>query len=174
MIHNPFMLSAQEIADHFDSDTENGLDKKVVKKHLEEYGSNQMLGEGPKSQWRILLDQLLDPIIYILAAASVMAFLFSDWLEGVAILIVILISVIIGFFMELKAIRSLETLRKMGQTITLVIRSGITQKVKASELVPGDVVIIQRGDIVTADARLISVENLSIKESALTGESIPI
>ena len=174
MIQNPFTLSAQEIADRFHIDTENGMDKKAIKKHVAEYGLNQIPEDGPKSRWRILVDQLVDPIIYILAVAAVLAFLFSDWLEGVAILVVILISVSIGFFMELQALRSLEALRKMGQTMTHVLRSGKTQKIKASELVPGDIILVRTGDVIAADARLVSHENLTIKESSLTGESVPV
>ncbi len=174
MVQNPFMRSAQEIADRFESDIKNGLEKKTIEKHLLEYGQNEIPKDRQKSPWRILMDQLFDPIIYILATAGILAFLFSDWLEGVAILVVILISVFIGFFMELKAIRSLEILRKMGQTMTNVVRSGNIQKIKANELVPGDIMVLQTGDVVSADARLISEENLSIKESALTGESEPI
>lgn len=174
MIQNPYSHSALEIADNFDSNLTDGLEKKIVKKNLETYGQNEIPEQGRKSLWRILLDQILDPIIYILTTAAILAFIFSDWLEGMAILVVILISVLIGFFMEFQAIRSLEVLRKMGQTMTHVIRSGNIQKIRAVELVPGDIMMIQTGDVVAADARLISEENLSIKESALTGESQPI
>ncbi|MEL4454418.1 cation-transporting P-type ATPase [Lutimonas vermicola] len=174
MIENAYSLSAEEIAKRFQTHLDNGLDKKTVKKHQAEYGLNQIPQDGPKSIWRILTDQLLDPIIYILTTASILAFLFSDWLEGATILIVIMVSVAIGFFMELQALRSLEALRKMGQTRTRVLRSGKMQTIIASELVPGDIILIQTGDVVTADARLVSQESLSIKESALTGESIPI
>jgi len=174
MIPNPFTLSAQEIADRFHSDTKNGLDKKTINKHAIEYGLNQIPQDESKSRWRILVDQLLDPIIYILTAAVVLAYFFSDWLESVAILVVILISVAIGFFMELQALRSLEALRKMGQAMTYVLRSGKTQKIKASGLVPGDIILLRTGDVVAADARLLSHENLTIKESALTGESVPV
>ena len=124
MIEHAYSLSAEEIVKRFQTHLENGLDKKTVKKYQAEYGLNQIPQDGPKSIWRILTDQLLDPIIYILTTASILAFLFSDWLEGVTILIVILISVAIGFFMELQALRSLEALRKMGQTRTRVLRSG--------------------------------------------------
>ncbi len=174
MIQNPCSQSAQETAEQLRSDLDFGLDEERAKKLLRQHGLNQIPKDDPKSRWRILMDQLLDSIIYILTVASVLAFLFSDWLEGVAILIVLVISVGIGFFMELKAVRSLEALRKMGQSMTRVIRSGMIQKITTSELVPGDIVLLQTGDMVTADARLISVDNLAIKESALTGESVPV
>lgn len=174
MLQDPHAIPVENIIAQLSSNVEKGLEKDKVAEHLERYGPNKITQDGPKSRWRILADQLLDPIIYILTVAAILAFFFSDWLEGAAILVVILISVCIGFLMELQAIRSLETLRKMGQAMTRVIRSGKIQKVKASELVPGDIILLQTGDVVAADARLISQENLSIKESALTGESVPV
>ena len=174
MPKNPFALPIEKILTEFDSDREQGLNKEEAAKRLEKYGLNQIPEQGAKSRWRILADQLLDPIIYILAVATILAFLFSDLLEGFAIIVVILISVGIGFFMELQAIRSLEVLRKMGQAKTHVIRSGKKIKIIAADVVPGDVILLQTGDVVPADARLITIENLSVKESALTGESIPV
>ncbi len=174
MLKNPYALPAEKILDLLGSDSERGLVREEAAKRLEKYGLNQIPEQGTKSRWRILADQLLDPIIYILAVAAVLAFLFSDLLEGFAIVVVILISVGIGFFMELQALRSLEALRKMGQAMNYVIRSGKRIKIKAAEVVPGDVVVLQTGDVIPADARLIAVDALSVKESALTGESIPV
>jgi Ca2+-transporting ATPase len=174
MPQNPFALSIKKILDQLGSNREQGLTKEEAAQRLEKYGPNQIPKQGIKSRWRILADQFLDPIIYILAVAAVLAFVFSDVLEGIAIIIVILISVGIGFFMELQAIRSLEALRKMGQAMTHVIRSGKRIKIKAAEVVPGDIVLLQMGDVIPADARLMEVDSLSIKESALTGESIPV
>ncbi|WP_297690948.1 cation-transporting P-type ATPase, partial [uncultured Eudoraea sp.] len=109
-----------------------------------------------------------------LTAASILAFVFSDLLEGFAIVIVIFISVAIGFFMELQAVRSLEALRKLGQVMTFVIRSAKKHKIRAASVVPGDILLLETGDVVSADARLIEIDSLSVKESSLTGESIPV
>ena len=174
MIKTPFLRTAQEIATELQSDLDNGLDNEVAKKRIEKYGLNQISQEGTKKRWRILVEQLADPIIYILSVAALLAFLFNDWLEAVAIVIVILISVGIGFFMELQAVRSLEALRKMGQAMTQVLRSGKTLRIKASQLVIGDIILLKKGDVIQADARMVSQENLSVKESALTGESVPV
>jgi len=174
MPKNPFSLSMEKVIAQLGSNKEQGLKKEEAVKRLEHYGPNQIPAEGSKSRWRILADQLLDPIIYILAVAAVLAFLFSDLLEGFAIVVVILISSGIGFFMELQAIRSLEALRKMGQAMTHVLRAGKKIKVKAADVVPGDIVLLQTGDVIPADGRLIEVDVLSVKESALTGESIPV
>ncbi len=174
MFQNPFALPIDKILVQLGSDSEHGLKRDEAARRLEKYGRNQIPEQGAKSRWRILADQLMDPIIYILSVAAVLAFFFSDLLEGFAIVVVILISVGIGFFMELQAIRSLEALRKMGQAMTHVIRSGKRMKIKAAEVVPGDIVLLQTGDVIPADARMIAVDALSVKESALTGESIPV
>lgn len=174
MIQNPFSLDTTDIARRLKSDLESGLTNEMVQQRLETHGPNLIPKEGPKKKWAILADQLFDPIIYILSIAAVLAFIFSDWLEGLAILVVIAISIAIGFFMELQAVRSLEALRKMGQVMCWVLRGGKIIRVKAAELVPGDIIQLETGDIVPADSRLLEVENLSIKESALTGESIPV
>ncbi|AKA34216.1 cation-translocating P-type ATPase [Flagellimonas lutaonensis] len=174
MIQDPCALSAQEIADRLNSHLSQGLADQVLREHIQKYGPNEIPQDRPKGKWRILVDQLLNPIIYILSAAALLAFLFSDWLEGVAILVVIIISAAIGFVMELQAVRSLEALRKMGQVMARVVRSGKTEYIGAPELVPGDIILLQPGDVIAADARLVSEENLSLKESALTGESIPV
>lgn len=115
MVNKPFSLSLSDLVVQLEGHIDQGLSKKEALQRLQEYGANQIPQQAPKKSWRIFLDQFLDPIIYILMAAALLAFLFSDPLEGFTILIVILISVAIGFFMELQAVRSLEALRKMGR-----------------------------------------------------------
>ncbi|MCK5402208.1 MAG: cation-transporting P-type ATPase [Flavobacteriaceae bacterium] len=174
MIQKPFTLTTKDVIKQLNSDVKYGLNKKEVQRRLVQYGKNDIPQKGPKKRWLIFIDQFLNPIIYILAVASLFAFLFRNWAEGIAILIVIVITVTIGFFMELQAVRSLETLRKMGQALTSVLRDGKILRIKASLLVPGDIIILETGDIVSADARLIMHENLAVKEASLTGESTPI
>ena len=174
MIQKPFTLTTKDVIKQLNSDVKYGLNKKEVQRRLVQYGKNDIPRKGPKKRWLIFIDQFLNPIIYILAVASLFAFLFRNWAEGIAILIVIVITVTIGFFMELQAVRSLETLRKMGQALTSVLRDGKILRIKASLLVPGDIIILETGDIVSADARLITHENLVVKEASLTGESTPI
>lgn len=174
MLQNPFAISIEDVVSSLGSNIEKGLDEHEVQQRLESYGPNKVPEQAPKKRWRIFTDQLLDPIIYILTVAALLAFMFDDPLEGFAILVVIVISVSIGFFMELQALRSLEALRKMGRAMVVVVRDGHRLNIKTSELVPGDVILLSPGDVVPADARLIKVDNLTVKESALTGESIPV
>ena len=156
------------------SDEEFGLKKIQTKERLAKFGKNEIPLKKPKSKWRIFAEQFLNTIIYILVGAALLSFFFKDWPEGFAIIIVILITVSIGFFMELQALHSLETLRKMGQAVTQVLRDGNIERVKASLLVPGDMIILEAGDVISADARLISGENFTVKEAALTGESAQV
>ena len=174
MVKNPYTLSSEEVVNQLDSDIELGLKKKQAEERLKKFGKNEMPHKKQKTRWQIFIEQFFNSINYILAAAALLSFLFRDWEEGIAILIVILITVFIGFFMELQALHSLETLRKMGQAITNVLRNGEITRIKASLLVPGDIMILESGDVVSADARLIEHENLKLKESALTGESSPL
>ena len=174
IVEKPFAIPIDKVVASLDSHSQLGLDREVIQQRLNKYGTNEIPQYAPKKRWRILVDQLLNPILYILIAASILAFIFNDVLEGIAIIIVILISAGIGFFMELQAVRSLEALRKMGQSKIFVTRSGKSEQIKAFEVVPGDIIILRTGDMVPADARLILVDNLLVKESALTGESAPV
>ncbi|GGK48150.1 MULTISPECIES: cation-translocating P-type ATPase [Flavobacteriaceae] len=174
IIQKPHTLTPAEVVKQLDSDSTLGLTTKQAKVRIEIFGKNKLPEEKSKNMLTILFEQLLNPIIYILLIAVFLALIFRDWLEGIAILIVIIITVAIGFFMELQALRSLEALQKMGQSITKVLRGGILLHLKSSLLVPGDLVILEAGDMVTADARLIYSENLTVKEAVLTGESFPI
>ncbi|WP_273277491.1 cation-translocating P-type ATPase [Maribacter polysiphoniae] len=174
MVQEPFTISSGEFLDLMGVVPDQGRSLDEARLLLKQYGHNQIPQYKPKSRSRILADQLFDPIVYILAVAAVLAFVFGDVMEALAIVSVLLISISIGFFMELKAVRSLEALRKLGEVKTTVVRSRKKQIVRAAEIVPGDIICLQRGDVVPADGRLFSVDNLSIKESALTGESIPV
>lgn len=174
IIQNPHALTSSEIVKQLDSDINAGLSAKKVATNSSLFGKNELPKEKPKNTFSILFEQLLNPIIYILLVAVFLALIFRDWFEAIAILIVIAITVCIGFFMELQAFRSLESLQKMGQSITRVLRDGTLFHLKSSLLVPGDLIILETGDVVTADARIIYSENLTVKESLLTGESSPV
>ena len=168
----PFSLSLKSVVEKLNSDTNYGLTESEVKQRIKKYGKNETAVKGSEKKWKILIDQCNNPIIFILAIAAGLTFIFNDDLpETMAIITVILITIIIGFIMELQGIRSLETLRQMGFTESTVLREGKIKTIKSSVLVPGDIILIEAGDVVSADARLITVENLTIKEASLTGES---
>ncbi|TXD84467.1 cation-transporting P-type ATPase [Subsaximicrobium wynnwilliamsii] len=172
MMLEPFALSIAAVVEKLNSNLTDGLTENEVKQRIKKHGKNEIAAKAGKTKLKILMDQFNDPIIFILAVAAVLTFFFNDDLpETIAIITVILITVIIGFIMELQGLRSLEALRKMGITESSVLRDGKIKAIKSSLLVPGDIIIIEAGDVVSADARLITIENLAIKEASLTGES---
>ena len=169
-----YARTPQEVAGRLGSDPADGLNDREVALRRQRYGPNEVPQAGSKTPWHIFLDQWKDPIILILATAAVLAYLFTDTWEAAAILVVVAFSVGIGFFMERQAYRTLETLRILGQARTRVRRSGKNTEVRAADLVPGDLVVLGPGDLVPADLRLCRAEQLSVKESVLTGESAPV
>ena len=174
MILHPYRLSFSELVDQLGTNLDKGLNIEDIKERLSIYHANKIPGDQRKKQGYIFLSQFVDPIIYILFVATLLALLYKNWAEAIAIFIVIFITVFIGYFMELQAVRSLESLRKMGETFVYVLRSGGALEIKATEVVPGDILLLQEGDLIVADARLIEQDNLQVKESALTGESVSI
>lgn len=171
MIKDAHTISIQDAALYFKVDLDKGLSKSQVQQHRTIYGENVLKRKKAKNAWLILFEQFLDPIIYVLGVAMILAFVFNEWLEGFAVLTVILLTTTIGFFMELQAIRSVEALQKIAQSITNVIRNGSSKSLKARFLVPGDIIILTSGDVIPADARLIEHQSMAVKEAILTGES---
>ena len=187
-------LSINDAIKVFQTDPKNGLTKAEAKKRLEKYGKNELKEKDKKSWIQIFFSQLNDPMIYVLFMAVIVTigvsiyetvktlkagnpFVFTqtgDWPDVIIILAVIILNAVIGTVQEIKAETSLEALKKMSSPEATVVRDGKRFKVKASELVVGDVVVIEEGDTVGADLRLIESVNLKINESSLTGESVPV
>lgn len=163
-----------EILREFSADPEKGLTEKEAGKRLSEHGPNQLREQDRTGFLQILLSQLNNPVVYLLTGATVLAFSFGDILEGIAILVVILINTAIGFWMEYQASRSMRALKKMDRIEIDVIRNGKEKKIDAEKLVPGDLMVLEAGDLIPADARLIESNELSVDESPLTGESLPV
>jgi Ca2+-transporting ATPase len=122
----------------------------------------------------MLWDQFASLIVALLVAASAVAFAFGEVVEGVAIAAVIFLNAGIGFVTERRAVRSMEALRELGHTTATVRRDGSVLTLSASAIVPGDIVVLEAGDILTADVRLLSASRLQADESPLTGESLPV
>ena len=170
----PWSAEVAKVLDGLDVEPERGLDRAAAEQRRERYGSNQLRQARRRSAWRILLDQFANLIVGLLAAASIAAFLLVDWIEGTAIAAVIVINALLGFFTELKAVRSMEALYRLGQVTARVRRAGSVEEIPAAELVPGDVVLVEGGDVVSADLRLLEASKLQADEAALTGESAPV
>jgi Ca2+-transporting ATPase len=154
--------------------SETGLTEEEVAKRKTKYGRNTIRTQKGRGLWSILFAQLKSPVVYLLVAASIVSFSFSDFTEGIAILLVIVINTAIAFIMEKQAMQSMQALKKLDKTMAKVIRNGNKIEVLSEELVPGDLLFVEAGDIISADARLIKVSLLEVDESALTGESLPV
>ncbi len=152
----------------------NGLSDEEAKKRLEEYGPNKLPEAKQRSALMRFLLQFHNVLIYVLMVAAVITALLDHWIDTWVIVAVILINAIIGFVQEGKAEKALEGIRKMLSLHATVLRNGDRKDIEAEELVPGDVVLLESGDKIPADLRLISTRNLRVEESALTGESVAV
>ena len=170
----PWTKSWKDVAQRLEVSIDQGLDPQEVEQRRERYGPNRLRSAGRKSAWQILLEQFKSLIVGLLAVAAVLSFAFGDWVEGIAVVVVILINALIGFVTEYRAVRSMEALQELGSVDAKVRRQGQPHQVSAEALVPGDVVLVDGGDVVTADLRLVEASKLQANESALTGESVPV
>lgn len=170
----PWASPYETVLQQLQSDSKQGLDAAEVRRRRKKYGPNQLREHQTKSIWEILFDQVKSLIILLLAVAAAISFIYGETLEGWAIFIVILINSGIGFITEWRAVRSMEALFKLGVVKTRVLRNGKITEVDALDLVPGDIVVIEGGDVITADMRIIEASKMQADESTLTGESMPI
>lgn len=153
---------------------ETGLTHAEAAARQVRFGPNVLRSTERRRAPAILLDQLKSLVVLLLFAAAVLSLMLGETLESAAILTVIVLNTLIGFVTEWKAVRSMEALRELGQVDTVVRRESRLTKITADGLVPGDILLLEAGDVVTADARLLESANLEVGESALTGESIPV
>ncbi len=157
-----------------DVDVSTGLDEKDIIQRRRLYGINRLRQQANRNTLSILFEQFTGIIVWLLAAAAAFSLYLGDVVEALAVVVVLLINGTIGFVTELRAARSMEALHRIAEVKTRVRRNGQSQMVDAHQLVPGDVVLLDAGDVVTADLRLVNVSNLHVDESVLTGESMPV
>jgi len=152
-------------------DPKAGLTPKEVSERQLRYGPNALQRIQSRPVWRVLVDQFASIVIALLAIAAVISWATGDNAEAIAILVVLVINAAVGFATEWQAGRALDALRRQSRTFTRVRRNGFESTVNGEELVPGDIIILNAGDRVPADARLLEALRLEAEESALTGES---
>ena len=155
------------------STSEKGLSNKEAKKRMEHYGLNEISKKKKTPAIFIFLKQFNSPLIYILFTAMVISFIFAHLVDGYVILAVVLINASVGFVQERKAERAIDALKKLIVSYAKVLRENGMIKIPASQLVPGDIISLEEGDKIPADARLIEIKNFRTQESSLTGESLP-
>ncbi|MCB1056590.1 MAG: cation-transporting P-type ATPase, partial [Acidobacteria bacterium] len=151
---------ATEVAGVLEVDPAAGLSRAEVAERRRRYGENRLREARRRTAFEILFAQLRSLVVGLLGAAAAASFVFGDWVEGIAIVAVLVLNTLLGFVTELRAVRSMEALRRMGSVEARVRRAGGEELVPAQELVPGDVVLLDEGDVVTADLRLLEANGV--------------
>ncbi len=166
----------QELTQKFSTDLKNGLTDKQVKENLEKYGPNELKKTQKQSILLRFILQFKDALTIILIIAAIVSIVVepTEWIDSAIIIVVVIINAVLGLVQESNAERSLEALQKMASPKAKVIRNGITITIDTSKVVPGDLLVLEAGDSIASDGRLIEAFNLKVDESALTGESVPV
>lgn len=173
-MNNPHTIPLPKLIVEFESDAEKGLNSEVAEMRLKKYGSNIIQTGKGKQPLKIFLSQFNNLMVYLLMFAAGMSFWFQEYLDATAILLVIFVNATIGFWMELQAARSMNELKKMASVPSKVYRDSVISEIPSENVVPGDILFVEAGDMITADARIISATQLSVNESSLTGEAMPV
>jgi Ca2+-transporting ATPase len=173
-ITNAGGLTTDEIFSAMQTDPILGISRKESASRGLRFGLNIHQMQKKKSIWAMLIGQFKSPIVYLLFVASGVSLYFHDTIEAIAILIVIIVNAMIGFFMELQARSSMRALREMDVSFSKVVHGGKAIEVPSENMVPGDLVLLEAGDLVAADGRIVECNGLSCDESSLTGESFPV
>lgn len=172
--NNTFSASLIQLIAEFNSDSAKGLTALEATNRISQYGRNTIQSDKGKHPLKIVLSQFNNLLVYLLLFAAAMSFWFQEYLDATAILLVILVNASIGFWMEMQAERSMNALKKMASVPAKVFRDGKLSEITSEELVPGDILFVEAGDMITADARIITATQLSVNEASLTGEAMPV
>ncbi len=167
-------ISKKKVLEKLNSSVDFGISNKNIEKIRNKYGFNKLTTNKKVSFIFIFLKQLISPLIIILIVAAIISFLFHEFIDGSVILFTILLNSIIGFIQEYKAEKTMESLKNMIVFECVVLRDGKKIKIRTEELVPGDIVFLEQGLNVPADCRILKSTELTVNESILTGESIPV
>lgn len=171
---NWFALEASEVVKQFSSHSERGLTAVEGRQRLIKHGYNQLQAGKKISLWRILGEQFTDFMVLVLIGAAVVSFLLGEKADAVTIIAIIILNAVLGFVQEYRAEKSLEALKELTAPAAHVCRDGKLQQLSAAEVVPGDILILESGDRVAADARIIEAFSLEANEATLTGESLAV
>lgn len=170
----PHAMAADDALVLMGASIATGLASQEVRNRRAQFGPNTIVSRRKVNVLLLLLHQFQSPVVYLLSTAAGLAFLFREFEEGIAVVAVLVVNALIGFLTELKAARSIEALRALGTRSARVRRDGHVRLVPAAEIVPGDIVILEAGDSIVADLRLVDVSGLATDESTLTGESVTV
>ena len=168
-----YNYSIKKTFDEFKT-SEKGLSQQEAEKRLEKYGLNEIKEKKKISLFQIFFNQFKSPLIYILLFAIIVTLAIGEYTDSLIIFIIVVVNAILGFAQEYKAEKSIEALKKLTSLKATVIRNGREDRILAKDLVPGDIIILEEGEKIPADARLIETISLETHESALTGESTSV
>jgi Ca2+-transporting ATPase len=166
-----YKLTVEETVQELEVDPEQGLSEAQVRRRQERYGPNALEERGGTSPWRILLSQFTEAMVIILIVAAVVSLLLGEFVDAVVILVIVILNALLGFSQEYRAGQAMAALKKLAVPTVRLRRDGHVHEIPSTELVPGDVVLLEAGNLVPADARVVESVNLKAQESALTGES---
>jgi len=167
-------VAADEVIRRLDTNVQSGLSAANVQQRLEKYGHNRLPEGRKQGPFKRFLLQFNNILVYVLLGAGFVKLMVGLWLDASIILAVVVLNALLGFFQEGKAEKALDSIRNMLSAEARTVRGGETRLVPSEDLVPGDIVLLESGDKIPADLRLIDVKNLRTEEAALTGESVPI
>lgn len=169
-----FKFTDVEVTEQLETDKENGISAAEAQSRLEKYGSNELTERGLKSPWLIVWEQLTEVMVVILIVAAGVSFFLGETTDAIVILAIVVLNTALGFSQEHRAEQAIAALKKLAVPTVKVIRGGRITEISAREMVPGDVAMLEAGNKVSADGRLIESVNLRVEEAALTGESEPV
>ncbi|HIW20673.1 MAG TPA: HAD-IC family P-type ATPase, partial [Candidatus Dorea intestinavium] len=166
--------TVENVEKELNSSISSGLSKEEADKRLKKDGPNRLEGAKEKGLFAMALDQLKDFLVIILIIAAIISIFLGEILDGSIILAIVVLNTFLGVYQENKASNALKALKEMASPQAKVLRGGQIIEVPSSDVVVGDIVILEAGDYVPADIRLVEAVNLKIDEAALTGESVPV
>lgn len=169
-----FNKNLEEVVENLNVNMNNGLDEEEAKKRQEEHGLNELEEQEGRTLLSMIAGQFKDFLIIVLLAAALVSGFVGELKDAILIVAIVIVNAIMGVVQENKAEQSLAALKKLSTPTAKVIRDGSTQEIPAQELVPGDIILLDAGDYIPADGRLVEAASLKIQESALTGESVPV
>jgi len=167
-------MAVEHVLRELDTDPHQGLSEEEARRRVERYGPNELRKEERASPFALFLNQFKNTLIVILLVATVLSALVGEIVDAGIILAIVVFSTVLGFVQEHRAERALEALKKMLTPTITAIRGGAEQEIPSRDLVPGDIVLLEAGDRIPADGRLIEVHSVKCDEAPLTGESVPV
>lgn len=169
-----FLKTDKEVLNELESDLQQGLSQAEVEVRRQKYGSNELIDRGTKSPWKILWEQLTETMVVILLISTIITFFLHEYTDAIVILVIVILNTILGFSQEYRAEKAMAALKKMSVPKVRVRRDGKLMEVSEVQLVPGDIILLEAGNVIPADGNLVESVNLRIQEAILTGESEPV